>query len=279
MKNNLFRQCACASTVLFFGFVGLYAYVWITDPNPKVSGDSSDWRSVSIGHGKISIAHSWQHSTHTNGPAMGLIAEDGGGNLHITVSKLFFRAELLFLNQNMPEEGFMNFVKPGDGKTKSIYFNHYGVEFYSFEHTTNFWGFSKNDRQTESRFIGYGIYFRDTSHTVDKAHNWWTLMISLLYPIIIFGILPFIAAVRKIHCFWQQKIPLKDKTLISLTWISTILFVGFAGFFFYAWFFAPDLIVLWCLIILIFGILPAIFAVKKLRGRKSASTKNTTIEK
>ncbi|HEY5297974.1 MAG TPA: hypothetical protein VIK59_08610 [Verrucomicrobiae bacterium] len=85
MKNKLFRNCAFVSLVLFLGFVALYAFVWIADPFPRQIGMAEDYCSLSIGHGKISIAHSWQHSTKTNGPTMGTVAEDGGGNLHITI--------------------------------------------------------------------------------------------------------------------------------------------------------------------------------------------------
>ena len=206
MKNKLFRNCVIISLVIFLGFVALYAFVWIANPNPNPNpkmGEDDDWRSVSIGHGKISIAHSWQHSTKTNGLAMGLNPEDGGGNFHITVAQgnreQFSGCYLIFLNQDMPEDGFMRFASPGDTITNNIYFHGYGIDFGSGKHTASLFGFSKNDRESGIRFIGYGIYFSDTSHTVDKGHNWWTLMISLWYPIILFGILPAIFAIKKLR--------------------------------------------------------------------------------
>jgi len=93
----------------------------------------------------------------------------------------------------------MRFAVPGDTIINNIYFHRYGIEYGSGKHTKSLFGFSKDDRETETRFIGYGIYFRDTSHAIDKEHNWWTLMISLWYPIILFGILPAIFVIKKLH--------------------------------------------------------------------------------
>jgi hypothetical protein len=200
MKNKLFRNCAYISAILFLAFVGLYTYILVFNPNPS---SDDDWRSVSIGHGTISTAHSRQISTDTNRPGMLIYPEDGGGNFHFTVAQgnrdQFSGCYLIFLNQNMPEDGFMRFATPGDSMTNNTYFHGYGIDFGSGTHTASLFGFSKNDRESEMRFIGYGIYFSDTSHTVDKTHNWWTLMISLWYPIILFGILPAIFVINKLR--------------------------------------------------------------------------------
>ncbi|HEY1718421.1 MAG TPA: hypothetical protein VGH42_09045 [Verrucomicrobiae bacterium] len=45
---------------------------------------------------------------------------------------------------------------------------------------------------------GYGIYFLSIYDAASKW-TWWTLIISLWYPIIIFGILPAIFAVKKMR--------------------------------------------------------------------------------
>lgn len=202
MKNKLFRNCVYASTILFLGFIGLYVYVWFSDFNPDNSESGVGWRSISIGHGAISIAHSNQNSTRTNGQAMFICPEDGGGNFHFTVAKDFSRdmggCYLYFLNQNMPEEGMMRFATPGDTLTNRT-FRGFGIDFGSEKHTASLLGFSNDDRESETHFMGYGIYFRDTNHTVDRKHNWWTLMISLWYPIILFGILPAIFLVKKLR--------------------------------------------------------------------------------
>jgi hypothetical protein len=126
---------------------------------------------------------------------------------------------------------------------------------------------AKGDITGETLFLGYGIFFWDMNHTINKEQNWWTFFINLLYPIIFFGILPFIVVVRKVYHFWQQKIPLKDKILTSLIYVSIILFIAFTIFYIYAWFFDPDIIGFWCFIIILFAILPAIFVFKKLRHK------------
>ncbi len=93
----------------------------------------------------------------------------------------------------------MDFVTPGDTETNRIFYQGFGIEYGSWEHTKNIFGFSQNDREIESMFKGYGVYYRDTSHTVDKVHNWWTLAISLWYFIILFGILPTIFVIKKLR--------------------------------------------------------------------------------
>ena len=197
MKSKLFRKCSYFSTFLLLGFIGLYVYILACTPN------SNEWTSVSIGHGKVSIAHSRQPSTRTNDPSMLTYPEDGGGNFHFAIARDFSKemggCYLYFLNQNMPEEGMMTFAALGDTITNRTCFHGAGIEFFSGRHTARMFGFSDGDRESETQFKGYGIYFRDTSHTIDKAHNWWTLMISLWYPIIFFGILPAIFVAKKLN--------------------------------------------------------------------------------
>lgn len=50
----------------------------------------------------------------------------------------------------------------------------------------------------ERGWTGYGIYFRSIEHT-NKDQTWWTLMVSLWYPVIIFGILPGLFVVQKLR--------------------------------------------------------------------------------
>jgi hypothetical protein len=58
----------------------------------------------------------------------------------------------------------------------------------------------------------YGIYFRTIKHAVKKDWDQWTLMISLWYPIILFGILPAIFAVKKLR---GRKSVSTEKTVIE----------------------------------------------------------------
>jgi hypothetical protein len=50
----------------------------------------------------------------------------------------------------------------------------------------------------ETFYEGWGIYFKLINNPAMKI-NWWTLMISLWYPIILFGILPAIFVVKKLR--------------------------------------------------------------------------------
>lgn len=51
---------------------------------------------------------------------------------------------------------------------------------------------------TITGYEGYGIYYHVIHKSATKV-TWWTLMISLWYPIILFGILPAIFAVKKLR--------------------------------------------------------------------------------
>jgi hypothetical protein len=179
----------------------LYAYVQIANPFPDSTGD---WSSVSIGHGIISIAHSRQPSRENNRPGMIIYPEDGGGNLHLTVEKSDMEdmrgSYLIILNQNMPYQ--LNFSFAFDDKdkiTNEAHFAAYGIKFSSGTHSARMLGCADDDRTSLVVFTGYGIIFSKISHTVDKFHNWWTFMISLWYPVIIFSILPAVWVVQKLR--------------------------------------------------------------------------------
>jgi hypothetical protein len=160
MGKSLFRNCAFVFSVLFFGFMGLYIYLWLEDPNPQVSESGTHWSYFSLGH------HA-QPLTGTNNPETGTYFYDGGDSFHFTVTKNW-GGNLLFFNQNMPSIG-------------SIV------------------GFAGDDRTSETGWSGWGISFRHITHTVEKNKNWWTLMISLWYPIIFTGILPAVFLVKKVR--------------------------------------------------------------------------------
>jgi hypothetical protein len=157
MKRQFFRNCAYLSTVLFLGFVGLYAYVWIDDPNPKVSGAGIHWSYISIGHTTKSL-------TGTNGPTTGTYIYDDSG-LRFTATKEY-GGNLVFFNQAVPFFG--------------------GTI-----------GFAGDKTVSEKGWDGCGIYFRIVKDT-KRADSWWTFMISLWYPVIIFGILPIVFVVKRL---------------------------------------------------------------------------------
>jgi hypothetical protein len=151
MKNKLFRNCAYVSGLLFLGFIGLYAYVWIEDPNPQ-----------SI---RITIGSNIKPLNGTNGLSTGTFVFDGGGSLHFAVTKEW-GGYLVFYNQNIPYSG--------------------SIFRFSGDKTIN-----------ETGLTGCGIYYRHITHTLEKDKNWWTLMVSLWYPIIMSGILPLALVLKK----------------------------------------------------------------------------------
>ena len=173
----------------------------IANPFPDSTGD---WSSVSIGHGTISIAHSRQPSREKNRPGMLIYPEDGVGNLHLTVEKSDMEdmhgCYLIVLNQNMPYQLNFSFAFADNDKiTNEAHFAGYGITFDSGTHSAQMLGCADNDRTSQTIFMGYGIFFSNISHTVDKLHNWWTFMISLWYPVIIFAILPIVFVVKRLR--------------------------------------------------------------------------------
>ena len=166
MKKNLFEICASVSTILFLGYVTLCLYVWLANSNPTDSV-VEDWRSLSIGGNGIKIAHSIRLSTKQNGSAMQIYPYDGGNNFHIAVTTSW-GGKLILMNQCMPSEGVML----GADVAETI---------------------------KRSGWDNFGIRFIHIIHSVEKDKNWWTLMISLWYPIVIFGILPSIFIAKKLR--------------------------------------------------------------------------------
>ena len=60
-------------------------------------------------------------------------------------------------------------------------------------------GFDDDKTINDTTLDFCGIYFDHIKHTVEKDQNWWTLMISFWYPIIIFSILPIVFVARKLY--------------------------------------------------------------------------------
>jgi len=59
-------------------------------------------------------------------------------------------------------------------------------------------GFAGDKTVSEKGWDGCGIYFRIVKDT-KKTDNWWTFMVSLWYPVIIFGVLPAVYVVQKLR--------------------------------------------------------------------------------
>jgi hypothetical protein len=137
MKKNILSYLTRVSAIFFLGFLSLYAYVWIGNPNPHSNESGIHWSHVSLGY-----------------------------NINIAVTKLW-GGNLVFFNQSMPYTGSI-ISMAGD---KSV---------------------------NEIGWDGWGTYFRHITHTLEKEKDWWTLMISLWYPIIIFGIPPSVFIAKKI---------------------------------------------------------------------------------
>ena len=137
MKNKFLRNSACASTVLFVGFVSLYIYAQIANPHLHLDTPDIFYPHVSLGE-----------------------------NVNVTVTK-DWSGDLIFFNQNVPYSG--SIVSMAGDKTVNV-----------------------------TGCDGWGIYFRSIKHTTRKDWDQWTLMISLWYPIILFGILPTIFVMKKL---------------------------------------------------------------------------------
>jgi len=73
---------------------------------------------------------------------------------------------------------------------------HWGGNVVFFNQEVPFFGGSFGQTESEKGWDGCGIYFRIVKDT-RRADNWWTLMISLWYPIVIFCVLPLIFLIQK----------------------------------------------------------------------------------
>ena len=190
MKTKIFGICIYTSTILFFGFVSLYAYAWIVNSNP--------WKSyITTGNSNpvtVIDPDSPSKKAYTFHPYVIRIAVEKSD-----VEEMQGR-HLLFFNQDMPYELNASFAfADGDKRIGKSGFMGYGIQFGSWTHSARMLGCSDNDRTSQTVFLGYGIYFSDIDHTVNKEQNWWTFFINLWYPIIIFGILPAIFVVKKLR--------------------------------------------------------------------------------
>jgi hypothetical protein len=108
------------------------------------------------------LAYAWLGSSNSS---QGLPYISLGENVHISVTKRV-GGGLVCFNQDTPYTG--SIIK------------------FAGDNTIN-----------ETGFTGAGIYFRHITHAVEKDKNWWTLIISLWYPVIAFGILPLVFLIKK----------------------------------------------------------------------------------
>jgi len=168
--------------------MGLYVYTWIMDAN--------SWKSfVTVGRSNpITATDYTSKKTYAVYPHRVRIAleknevEDMRG------------CNLVFFNQDIPYElNAMFAFADGDKKISKAGLMRYGIQVGSWAHSARMLGCADNDRTSQTVFLGYGIYFSNIDHTVNKEQNWWTFFINLWYPIIIFGILPSIFVIKKLR--------------------------------------------------------------------------------
>jgi len=206
MKRNIFVVLVYASAILCLGLIGLYVYLWIMNPRPQGSGSGMRWSSIAIVHGNPIVT--------TNYPSKRVQVDDPD-SVYIAVAKNnadgMRDCYLYFFNQGVPYEyNFMFAPFVPKGLTNETRLNFIGFHFGSARHLGKMFGASDGNQTSEIQFIGHGIYFWEMKHTIEKQWNWWTLMISLWYPIILFGILPAFVLFNK----WRRKnsVIAKDKT-------------------------------------------------------------------
>lgn len=180
------------------------------DSRPKPCRNSvSDWRSVSVGQWKITIAHGLQPSHEKGRPGMLDYLEDGGTNVHVSLQKSDMEdlagCYLVVHNQNQPYELNMMFpfTEIGSG-TNEASFSGLGIQYHSHG-SLKMLGCASNDQTRITEVLGYKTLFVKISHTVDRPQDFWTLMINLWYPIINCAVLPSIFGANKLFAKLRPK--------------------------------------------------------------------------
>jgi hypothetical protein len=102
MKNKILTSCICASIILFCGFVGLYIYTLIADPNLNIS-TSGKWLVKSYPH--FSLGNDFKIT----------VTKDGGGNV-------------IFFNQDAPIVGAL-VVDIGEHTGSEEGWNSLGIDY------------------------------------------------------------------------------------------------------------------------------------------------------
>ena len=189
MKKKFLGICIHASTILFFGFLSLYAYTLTVSPSP--------WKSyITIGNSDPVMAtdiDSPSKKTHAFYPRVVRIAVENSG-----VDEMR-GCHLVFFNQDMPYELNASFAfTRGDKPTNKILFHFHRTVFLSVQHSAKMLGCAKDDKTGETLFISYGIFFWKMSHSINQEQNWWTFFFNIWYLIILFAILPAIFLTRKL---------------------------------------------------------------------------------
>jgi hypothetical protein len=164
MKNNKLNICTGISAVLFILFAGLYVYVLIADPKTYLDDSGIHWPNITIIHNvPITITNYppsiLTNSIQTNYPSYKLTSIDDS-SVHIAVAK-----------DDWYVGGTLALV--GDNKHLVSEVSEKG------------WNFART-------------YFCIIKN-IHRPDSWWTLEISLWYPIILSGILPAIFVVKKLH--------------------------------------------------------------------------------
>jgi hypothetical protein len=174
--------------VSLVGFVSLYVYAWIVNSNP--------WSSnMTICHSNpVTVTNYPSKKTCFFYPHRVRIALEKSG-VHDMRG-----CNLVFFNQDVPYElNAMFLFDDGDETTNKVYCHGYGMMLSSIKHSVRMLDCANDDRTSVILCMVWGIYFCDINHTVNKERGWWTFLINLWYPIILFGILPTIFVVKKLR--------------------------------------------------------------------------------
>src|ERR1700744_852874 len=109
MKNQFSRNFAWFSAMLFLGFLSLYVYVWIENPNPKPSSAGMQWSCISFGHVMKPLVRPNGLPTGTyiyddNGPRVAVTKEFGGSFVFFNQAIPFFGGTIGFADTKAVDE-------------------------------------------------------------------------------------------------------------------------------------------------------------------------------
>jgi hypothetical protein len=160
------------SMSLLIVFVGLYIIVLIIPPKTYMDDSGLHWPNITIIHNSPVVFTNTPSKISTNFPLYKPITIDDP-SIHVALAKDRWNGNLIFFNQKSPYVGGITSLTGSNW------------------HSTN--------EVSEKGFDAYGIYFCLFKDAHRPNTNRWTLMISLWYPIILFGILPAIYAIKKLR--------------------------------------------------------------------------------
>jgi hypothetical protein len=171
MKKKILSICVWVSITFFVVFAGLYIYVLIADPKTYMDDSGIHWPNITIKHNPPIVITNYPSKISANYPLYKPTTIDDP-SVHVAVTKYDWNGNLMFFNQRSPYVG---------GVIAMTGTNSHSV-----------------NEVNETGWDGLGIYFC-LIEDIRRPDSWWTLMISLWYPIILFAILPAIFVVKKLR--------------------------------------------------------------------------------